>query len=334
MRHILAIQVAAMLVIVASEHARAEVACAGAQSTSDICGQSQQSAEALRTLGAIIEERRLQNSGAYAKHFGIYALNLAGAEPKCETLAAIDYDYVLPGLAQGSPEAALRTYRLGWSEKDSFKLQSFFDYPAVELQAKGSNFSVTTAEYGKIEYRNSGTKMGAFAFVPNLLMYKAEKIKTGARYSVALNCGTDRNIMDVLAYHLAAVTAGPYLSKAAGDHAHDPAGILANARKAIELAPGYWPARLWAAIGHHGVGEQVDALAEVNHALEAEPRNPDVRTLRANIYLKLGQRDRALQDFEKAISQEPLHLYTRLSQRRALREPPEETYFNPFSQKQ
>lgn len=311
--------------------AHALTACAGPAAASDDCVASKAAAEALENLGSEIQDKRSRNSGRFADHFGIYALSFAGPQSACETRVT-DYDDVTPGTSPGSGRFSLSSYWIGWGEEDAFLLQTILDKMPLRLSAMREAFVIKSKKLGTLRFSDSGHKMGAFALSSSGLLFQAKKTKGGASFVSAPNCGDGPSILDTVSYHLGAVAAGPYLLQAAGDDAHSPDKIIANAQRAIQLARSYWPAHIWLAIGQLGKGQHSSALAEVNTVLTYRPQSADALALRGNILLKLGDRASALKDFEAALAQDGSNFYAYRSLQQARRVPPQPMYFNPYAQ--
>ena len=75
--------------------------------------------------------------------------------------------------------------------------------------------------------------------------------------------------------------------------------------RALELAPGFMPARYQLAVLLHRRNECAEALAEVERLLAADPRNPGYRNLAAVIYSRIGDYERARRLYEELVREYP-----------------------------
>jgi Tfp pilus assembly protein PilF len=75
--------------------------------------------------------------------------------------------------------------------------------------------------------------------------------------------------------------------------------------RALELAPGFMPARYQLAILLHRRNECADALAEMERLLAADPRNPGYRNLAAVIYSRIGEYGRASRLYAELVQEFP-----------------------------
>jgi Tfp pilus assembly protein PilF len=75
--------------------------------------------------------------------------------------------------------------------------------------------------------------------------------------------------------------------------------------RALELAPGFRPARYQLAILLHRRNEPSQALAEVERLLAAEPRNPAYRNLAAVIYGRIGEYERSNRIYQELVKEYP-----------------------------
>ena len=75
--------------------------------------------------------------------------------------------------------------------------------------------------------------------------------------------------------------------------------------RALELAPGFMPARYQLAVLLHRRNECAEALAEVERLLAADPRNPGYRNLAAVIYSRIGDYEHASRLYEELVREYP-----------------------------
>ena len=75
--------------------------------------------------------------------------------------------------------------------------------------------------------------------------------------------------------------------------------------RALELAPGFMPARYQLAVLLHRRNECAEALAEVERLLAADARNPGYRNLAAVIYSRIGHYERASQLYSELVREYP-----------------------------
>src|SRR5262249_48823929 len=91
----------------------------------------------------------------------------------------------------------------------------------------------------------------------------------------------------------------------------DPGEAVQLAKRAVELAP--WEAGYWGTLGlaSYEAGEwqaAIDALTrsmELRKGGELDPKLASAWTIRGDAYLKLGQADKAVADFSRAIDLDP-----------------------------
>jgi tetratricopeptide (TPR) repeat protein len=72
-------------------------------------------------------------------------------------------------------------------------------------------------------------------------------------------------------------------------------------RRAVELAPGFAPARFNLALVLHRRHKAEDALAELDRLLDADPDNPGYRNLLGAVLSRIGDHERAIAQFEKVL---------------------------------
>jgi len=72
-------------------------------------------------------------------------------------------------------------------------------------------------------------------------------------------------------------------------------------RRAVELAPGFAPARFNLALVLYRRHKAEDALAELDRLLEGDPDNPGYRNLLGAVLSRIGDHDRAIAQFEKVL---------------------------------
>jgi Tfp pilus assembly protein PilF len=75
--------------------------------------------------------------------------------------------------------------------------------------------------------------------------------------------------------------------------------------RALELAPGFMPARYQLAVLLHRRNECAEALAEVERLLAADARNPGYRNLAAVIYSRIGEYERASRLYAELVQEHP-----------------------------
>ena len=75
--------------------------------------------------------------------------------------------------------------------------------------------------------------------------------------------------------------------------------------RALELAPGFMPARYQFAMLLHRRNECAEALAEVERLLAAEPRNPGYRNLAAVVFSRIGEYERASRLYAELVQEYP-----------------------------
>jgi Tfp pilus assembly protein PilF len=75
--------------------------------------------------------------------------------------------------------------------------------------------------------------------------------------------------------------------------------------RALELAPGFMPARYQFAVLLHRRNECAEALAEVERLLAADPRNPGYRNLAAVIYSRIGDYERSSRLYAELVREYP-----------------------------
>ncbi len=75
--------------------------------------------------------------------------------------------------------------------------------------------------------------------------------------------------------------------------------------RALELAPGFMPARYQLAMLLHRRNEPAEALAEVERLLAADPRNPGYRNLAAVIYSRVGEYERSSRLYAELVREYP-----------------------------
>ena len=83
---------------------------------------------------------------------------------------------------------------------------------------------------------------------------------------------------------------------------HDAENLLA---RCLELAPGFHGARQNYAVVLHRQGNQAAALPQIERLLEAEPRNPNYRTLKAAVLAGIGEYARAIEIYEGVLAEYP-----------------------------
>jgi tetratricopeptide (TPR) repeat protein len=75
--------------------------------------------------------------------------------------------------------------------------------------------------------------------------------------------------------------------------------------RALELAPGFLPARYQRAVVLHRRNEPAEALAEIERLLAADPRNPAYRNLAAVILSRVGEYERSSRMYEELLKEYP-----------------------------
>ncbi|MCZ8172578.1 MAG: tetratricopeptide repeat protein, partial [Brevundimonas sp.] len=74
-------------------------------------------------------------------------------------------------------------------------------------------------------------------------------------------------------------------------------------RRAVELAPGFTPARANLALVLYRQNRPAEAIAELNRVLEEEPDNPGHANLQAAAMGRIGEFDEAIQLYERVLAQ-------------------------------
>jgi tetratricopeptide (TPR) repeat protein len=111
-------------------------------------------------------------------------------------------------------------------------------------------------------------------------------------------------LRDHLMQHPTDVTAIRMLAEVAGRLGRygDAENLLA---RCLELAPSFTAARYNHAVVLHRQQKGEEALAEIDRALAAEPRNPGYRNLKAAILSRLGDQDGAVAIYESVLAEYP-----------------------------
>jgi tetratricopeptide (TPR) repeat protein len=89
--------------------------------------------------------------------------------------------------------------------------------------------------------------------------------------------------------------------------------------RCLELAPGFKAARHNYAVVLHRNNKPVEALAQIDELLAAEPRSPSFRNLRATVLARIGEYDEAIRLYEQLLREYPLHGKVWLSYGHALK---------------
>jgi tetratricopeptide (TPR) repeat protein len=76
-------------------------------------------------------------------------------------------------------------------------------------------------------------------------------------------------------------------------------------RRCLELAPGFIAARHNYALVLHRQSKTVEALAQIEHLLAAEPDNPSYRFLKATALTRIGEYERAIELYRSVLTQHP-----------------------------
>ena len=89
------------------------------------------------------------------------------------------------------------------------------------------------------------------------------------------------------------------------------ASQIQTLREIVKKDPKNLPA--WVELGnlHFDSDQPKEAIEAYSHYLAVKPDNPDVRTDMGIMYRKLGQFDRALEEFRKAAQSDPKHVNSR-----------------------
>jgi tetratricopeptide (TPR) repeat protein len=89
--------------------------------------------------------------------------------------------------------------------------------------------------------------------------------------------------------------------------------------RCLELAPGFHAARHNYAFVLQRAGKPMEALAEIDRLLMREPRNPSFRTLKAAIYSRLGDVDKAMEMYAALLAEYPSQAKSWMSYGHALK---------------
>jgi tetratricopeptide (TPR) repeat protein len=76
-------------------------------------------------------------------------------------------------------------------------------------------------------------------------------------------------------------------------------------RRAVDLAPGFAPARFNLALVLHRLRKAEESLAALEHLLSADPNNPGYHNLLGAVLSRIGDHDRAIAAFEAALGRRP-----------------------------